>query len=278
MAEQLATDYLYESRRAEAECKFAWGLIHWQQSLNDAADAVIGTMPDPLTSAKKAMAAAWRGELPKPPPADPSVPAVLAVGLRMLCEEFLKAEAVAYLGLLRRNGVPQSQCLAQAEQHSLIVVEDVRERKWAYAIDHATDLFDTTLLRGYWTNVERAMRDFFRSDLDLEIWFPDSESNAEAAARDVNIEAEAKVPSPLDVPIDPRQVQIGRATARQAWMNQQHAGWSLVEWQACTKLNDNPLDYKTLKKYWDGITTTRTGYVRERLARVEKVEFSTVPE
>jgi len=71
----------------------------------------------------------------------------------------------------------------------------------------------------------------------------------------------------------PSAEQAERAAERQTWMDRQHPGWSCVEWSKHTRN-----DYKTIKKYHDGVTTNRTKSIRADIARAEKVEFSIVPE
>jgi hypothetical protein len=63
------------------------------------------------------------------------------------------------------------------------------------------------------------------------------------------------------------------SAVRQAWMDRRHPGWSLPQWRDHTGMA-----YETLKKYWNGITTSRTRSVRFDLAKAEKVDFATVPE
>ena len=72
-------------------------------------------------------------------------------------------------------------------------------------------------------------------------------------------------PGPIPVPPAP-------VTKRQAWMEARHAGWSLVDWRDHTGIA-----YDTLKKYRDGVSTTKTRSVRRTLAEKEHVEFPTVP-
>jgi len=64
-----------------------------------------------------------------------------------------------------------------------------------------------------------------------------------------------------------------RARIRQGWMDERHPGWSLTQWEKHTGIA-----YKTLKKYRNGVTTSRTRSIRGDLAGKESVEFSTVPE
>jgi hypothetical protein len=63
------------------------------------------------------------------------------------------------------------------------------------------------------------------------------------------------------------------ARQRQAWMDGQHPGWSLGDWAG-----HSGLAFKTVQKYWEGITTNRTRYVRQRIAEAEKLGFPAIPE
>jgi hypothetical protein len=70
-----------------------------------------------------------------------------------------------------------------------------------------------------------------------------------------------------------RKPDLDRGKERRKWMDSRRPGWSLLDWSQHTRLA-----YETLKKYRDGITTTRTPYVRNRISAAEHIEFSTVPE
>jgi len=70
--------------------------------------------------------------------------------------------------------------------------------------------------------------------------------------------------------------QEEHATRRQAWMDERHPGWSLLDWR--THTGSGGLAYGTLKKYRVGITSNQTRRVRAALAKAENVPINTVPE
>ena len=79
----------------------------------------------------------------------------------------------------------------------------------------------------------------------------------------------AEIQAPATAPTEPQE----RAAVRQAWLNERHPGWTSSRW--CQHVH---IAYKTMRKYWDGITTNQTPSVRADIAKAEKVDFSTVPE
>jgi hypothetical protein len=71
------------------------------------------------------------------------------------------------------------------------------------------------------------------------------------------------------------------AASRQAWMLGRRPDWGVSQW---SKHPGHPADppftgptYKTLQKYWSGVTTTQTLNLRVGLAKLERAAIKEVP-
>jgi hypothetical protein len=82
-----------------------------------------------------------------------------------------------------------------------------------------------------------------------------------------------QAPAPSPAPPSEESITTERSEKRKAWMQERHPDWGLTDWRAHTSLA-----YETLQRYHNGLVTSRTPYVRGRIAKAEMVAVSIVPE
>jgi hypothetical protein len=63
------------------------------------------------------------------------------------------------------------------------------------------------------------------------------------------------------------------SATRRAWMQERHPDWGITDWRSHTGLA-----YETLKKYQEGVVTSRTNSVRGTISKAENIAVSMVPE
>ena len=192
MDQTCETDNRYESCRAAIERAFQVRFVRWWRSLNNEAAATqIQSAPPVLadivnTAANRAWGEALlhmeHARAPRPVSGKQlkaRVPDRFVIELIGMCVDFFKTDTGAYLQLLRRKRVPGSDWFAAIEKHTKPLIEDLRGRKWQYAIDQVPAVFDGVEICASWKCIDQEVDDYLKNDANFDTWFSANQLFAE---------------------------------------------------------------------------------------------------
>ena len=177
MDQTCETDNRYESCRAAVERAFQVRFVSWWRSLNNEAAATQIQSVLPADIVNTAANRAWEEAAGSQRTALSSkqlkarVPDRFVIELIWMCVDFFKTDTGAYLQLLRRKRVPGSDWFAAIEKHTKPLIEDLRRRKWQYAIDQVPAVFDGVEICASWNCIDQEVDDYLKNGVNFDTWF-----------------------------------------------------------------------------------------------------------
>ena len=163
-------DEPYRAARKRAELAFESVFVRWLLSVYKQRPPFKAISAAELVH--RAHTRAWNPDLQpelKEVPRLPEISDSQLINLAQICRQYVKMDAVAFWLLLQRQGIPETDHWALTWEHSRSVLEEVRLRKWEYALDQIAPPFERPSAL-WWNGVVEGVTEFFRHDIDIELW------------------------------------------------------------------------------------------------------------